>query len=164
MNCSSEFIHKLSNFSFLHDIGKLMIPHKLLYKKEKITYGEFERIKKHVIYGHKIIKIFNLDEFIGNIVLYHHENFDGTGYPMGLKGKNIPLEARIVALADMYDALRENRKYKKSYSHEQTLEIIQKEMNIKLDPKIVEIFFKHAEEFKNIYNNTIDAHEFIKNQ
>ena len=112
LNCSREFINEIFKYSCLHDIGKIKIENKILDKPGKLTIEEFEIIKKHPLFGIELISDLNLSKIVKNLILYHHEKWDGTGYPCSLCGNNIPLEARIVGLRDVYDALRENRCYK----------------------------------------------------
>jgi HD-GYP domain-containing protein (c-di-GMP phosphodiesterase class II) len=151
----SFFTNNIFYYSPLHDLGKLMIDKKILNKEGRLTEEEYEEMKKHTIYGAEILDDDDEFSFAKNIALYHHERFDGTGYPYGLAGEEIPIEARIVALADVYDSLRSKRTYKPALSHEEAYKIIV-EGDIKtqpthFDPDILEIFKKHHLKFKNIY-------------
>jgi len=121
--------------SILHDIGKLIIPKTILTKNSKLTYEEFEVIKTHAKLGGDVlkrannlfVKEFNKDSYLklaSDIAMYHHEKWDGTGYPEGLSREEIPKAARIVAIVDVYDALRSTRCYKDGFSHEKALDII----------------------------------------
>ncbi|WP_255294983.1 HD-GYP domain-containing protein [Bacillus sp. AFS041924] len=126
----------------LHDIGKIGIPEHILLKNEKLTDEEYNTIKQHPVIGYDIIKhiaIFN-ENGIFDIVLYHHERYDGKGYPEGLKGEQIPLTARIVAIADSYDAMISNRSYRKGMPVEECLKDIEKFKGIQFDPKIMDVF------------------------
>ncbi|MFQ9310079.1 MAG: HD domain-containing phosphohydrolase [Paraclostridium sordellii] len=152
MNCNKEFINEIVFFSSLHDIGKVGIPDKILKKSGKLTKEEMEIMREHVSIGFDIIKKNDLGKVANNIILYHHERYDGRGYLKGLKGEKIPLEARIVAIADVYDALRMERCYKKGYSHEKSISIILSEKGKHFDPEIVDIFIKINEEINYIYN------------
>jgi len=148
--------------SLLHDIGKLVIPKHILQKPGSLNYEEFEIIKTHAKLGGEILlkanedfkKEFGKDSYFkiaSDIAFYHHEKYDGTGYPSGLKGEEIPECARIVAIVDSYDALRSKRVYKNDFSHEKAMEIIKKEKNISFDPYFVELFIKLNKEFDNIF-------------
>ncbi|MEG0747186.1 MAG: HD domain-containing phosphohydrolase, partial [Cetobacterium sp.] len=92
-----------------------------------------------------------------NIVRYHHEKWDGTGYPLGLKGEEIPLEARIVSIVDVYDALRQNKSHREGISHKEALEIIKSQKGKSFDPKLVDAFVKNDKEFEKIYEENKEA-------
>jgi putative two-component system response regulator len=142
----------------LHDIGKIGISDSILLKPGKFTAEEFEVMKRHTILGKEaILKAESLmhqqETFLRypiEIVFSHHEKWDGSGYPLGLKGVAIPISARIVAIADVYDALVSERIYKKAYSHEQAVGIMAAESGKHFDPKIVEAFLKVEEKFHEI--------------
>ena len=124
----------------LHDLGKIGIPDDILHKNGKLTKEEYEIIKKHPHIGTEIMRPIH---FLGELIpaiLYHHERFDGLGYSAGLKGKEIPLGARIVAIADVYQALVSDRPYRKAYSKEEALGIIREGAGTQFDPAIVETF------------------------
>lgn len=140
LNLSSAVIKTLEQAAILHDLGKVGVPDDVLHKKEKLTNEEYEIIKKHPQTGAEIIRpIHFLGELIP-IILCHHERFDGLGYSAGLKGKEIPLGARIVAIADVYQALVSDRPYRKAYSEKEALEIIREGSGTQFDPEIVEAF------------------------
>lgn len=136
-------------FSSLHDIGKVFIPQEILNKPGPLTPEEWEEMKKHTIYAERVLSHPRFKVAL-NIAKYHHENYDGTGYPLGLKGEDIPLEARIVKIADVYDALVSNRPYKQAYSKEKALKIIFEgdgRVNPNhFDPKVLEAFKEIAKE------------------
>ncbi|MCE1248113.1 MAG: response regulator [Firmicutes bacterium] len=145
----------------LHDIGKIGIPDYILLKPGKLTHDEFEEIKKHTIYGSQAIQ--RTEKYLGtNTFLYlarevaefHHEKWDGTGYPHGLKGNEIPLSARIMAVADVYDALTSRRPYKDAIPHSETLRIITegdgRTMPGHFDPDLLSVFLETAPEFEKI--------------
>jgi putative two-component system response regulator len=141
----------------LHDIGKIAIPDSILNKPDKLTEEEFEIMKEHVNAGEKIIDKIMIrtheDNFWNNaktFIRYHHEHWDGTGYPHGFKGPEIPLLGRILALVDVYDALISERVYKKAFGHEKAVEIIKSESGKQFDPKIVEVFCKVHERFMDV--------------
>ncbi|HHY52710.1 MAG TPA: HD domain-containing protein, partial [Clostridiales bacterium] len=150
------------NASPLHDIGKGGIPDAILLKPGKPTPEEFEIMKTHVTVGHKTLASVQeqcaVNAFLQTgmeITLCHHEKWDGSGYPNGLKGEAIPLSARIMALADVYDALRSKRVYKDGFSHEESVEIIRRESGRHFDPHLVELFLQHHQEFCRIFEENI---------
>jgi len=133
----------------LHDLGKIAVTDLILNKPEKLTAEEFEIIKTHSVEGERIIdeiiKKSGDEIFLHNAKLfagYHHERWDGTGYPRGLKGTDIPLQGRIMAIADVYDALVSDRSYKKAYSHKRAVEIILENRGKQFDPNIVDVFIE----------------------
>lgn len=139
-NLSNEEIGKLELAGLLHDIGMIGIPEEILNKTEALTADEFEIIKKHVIKGVKILEdIKQLKEVI-EIIKYHHEKFDGSGYPYGLKGDDIPLLSKIISIADTYDSMISNRSYRESLSHEQAVEKIEEQSGRQFDPIVVQAF------------------------
>ena len=143
-------------FAPMHDLGKVGVPDSILLAPRKLTDEEFEIMKKHTIYGYNIVKKNKDMSLVSDIALYHHEKFDGSGYPYGLKGKEIPISARIVALADVYDALRSKRPYKEKWTHEETLEQIRKSSGSHFAPDIVDLFLKLNNQFATIYNEIVD--------
>jgi PAS domain S-box-containing protein len=152
-----EYIDDIYQSSILHDIGKVGIPDAVLLKPDKLTAEEFAIIKRHTLLGGDAIKAIEYQiegiSFLkmGKEIAYgHHEKWDGSGYPAGLKGENIPLAARIVALADVYDALTTERFYKRAFSHEKTRQIIIDLKSTHFDPQIVEIFLQLEEDFNRI--------------
>lgn len=126
----------------LHDIGKIGIPDEILMKPGRFLPEEFERMKTHTTIGASILEgsSFAILKLAQVIAVAHHEKWDGTGYPEGLKGEAIPLEARIVALADFYDALTHERPYKKAWGPEETIEEIKRQRGLHFDPHIVDVF------------------------
>jgi putative two-component system response regulator len=146
----------ISKAAALHDIGKISIPDSILLKPGKLTPEEFEIIKTHSVKGAKLIdgmKGINSQSYVKacrDIALYHHERWDGKGYPEGLSGNNIPLAARAMSVVDVYDALTTKRVYKPAFSHEESLEIISKGAGTQFDPVITEIFVQKGDVFKNI--------------
>lgn len=142
----------------LHDIGKVGIPDSILLKKGKLSEDEFEMMKLHTVYAveaftnvGKTISENNIYKVAKEIAGYHHEKWDGTGYPYGLKGEEIPLCARMMALADVYDALVNKRIYKEAFSHERAKSIIINDSGAHFDPIIVEAFLECEEDFVEIY-------------
>ncbi|MBC7331508.1 MAG: HD-GYP domain-containing protein [Synergistetes bacterium] len=120
--------------ALFHDIGKIGIPNEILNKKGKLTPEEFEAIKKHPLIGYTILSDINGVEEIAEIVKYHHERLDGSGYPEGLKGEEIPFGARLIAVADVFDALISDRPYRSAFSPEEAIEIME---GMPLDQRLV---------------------------
>ena len=158
LELDKKFIEHIFYASPMHDIGKVGVPDNILLKQGKLTNEEWEIMKKHTIYGYNVLKnskseILNM---AADIALYHHEKWDGSGYPYGKKGEEIPLSARIMALADIYDALRSDRPYKRGFSHDETIKIILKgDGRTKpehFDPKVLSVFEKYHLEFKKIFD------------
>ena len=133
---------ELFNAAPLHDVGKMGIPDAVLQKPGKLTPDEWEVMKSHVLIGAEIIgdDDSSLLKLANRVALYHHEKWDGTGYPHGLAGEAIPLEARIVALADVFDALTSKRPYKEPWTIEDTTNYILNESNKQFDPELVKAF------------------------
>lgn len=146
---------EIKTFASLHDVGKIGVPKEILAKPGKLTKEEFDEMKLHTIKGGEIIKnlsgIPSKPDLALNITLHHHEKWDGSGYPACLKGEEIPIEARIVALADVYDALRMPRVYKRGLSHEESCNIIIAGAGKHFDPQLVDLFKKNHMEFNVIY-------------
>jgi len=141
--------------SQLHDVGKISIKDDILMKQGKLTDEEFEEMKKHTVYGVEIIRKIEESTTENEFLHYaeilagsHHEKWNGKGYPYGLKGEEIPLMARLMAIVDVYDALTDERPYKKAFSHEKSVNIIRQEKGAYFDPLIAEVFLLHEKEFK----------------
>ncbi|MBT2659215.1 HD-GYP domain-containing protein [Bacillus sp. ISL-18] len=148
MNLSSDFCSAIRIGGLLHDIGKIGIPEYILNKPDKLTDDEYSILKCHPIIGYEMIK--HISTFKNNgvldIILYHHERYDGTGYPTGLKGNKIPLGARIVAVVDAFDAMSSRRVYRNELDIEHILKEILNNKGTQFDPEIVDIFlslFEH---------------------
>jgi PAS domain S-box-containing protein len=146
---SSDEIEMLELASPMHDIGKVAIPDSILNKPGTLTTEEMEMIRTHTIEGYKLLSVSDrpLLKVAATIALEHHERWDGSGYPKGLKGEAISLYARITALADVFDALSFDRCYKKAWSDERIFDLIRKERGRQFDPRLVDIFFAHINEF-----------------
>jgi putative two-component system response regulator len=150
-------IELLSKTSPLHDIGKVGVPDRILLKPGKLNPDEWIVMKKHAEYGHDALlraerELGSTDylQLAREIAYTHHEHWDGTGYPRGLKGEDIPVSGRLMALADVYDALINKRVYKQAYSHEKAVEIVRQSAGTHLDPDIVEAFIKLQGKFYDI--------------
>ena len=145
---SEKTVQELVRTAPLHDIGKVGIPDSILLKPARLTEEEYAIMKQHVLYGAKALEYQSSSSeeaiaFIGTaklIILHHHERYDGTGYPQGLSGDDIPLPGRLMAIIDVYDALTSDRVYKKAITHEQALEIIRQERGRHFDPVITDVF------------------------
>ncbi len=149
--------------SQLHDVGKMSIPDSILLKPGKLTKEEFEKMKDHTLIGEEAIKfaVSNMNEnrFLEIAAIFagcHHEKWDGTGYPRNLKEKEIPIEGRLMAIVDVYDALISERPYKEPFSHEKAVGIIIKDKGTHFDPLLVDVFSKISDVFKKISESYAD--------
>jgi putative two-component system response regulator len=155
---TERFIRDLVQCSVLHDIGKVAIPDSILFNPRKFGTEEFEIMKQHTLYGGKALEEASLE--IGgedgyltlgkDVAYFHHEHWDGTGYPFGLREGQIPLAARIVAVADVYDALTTERRYKNAFSHKEAVGLIVESRGRQFDPGIVDAFVEVEDEFRRI--------------
>ncbi|MCW9013560.1 MAG: HD domain-containing protein [Gammaproteobacteria bacterium] len=154
-----QFVEHVFLFSPLHDLGKLGIPDRVLLKQGKLDEDEFELMKTHAVKGREMIdsllKNYGLDgvgyvDMLRNIAMHHHEAFDGSGYPDGLVADNIPIEARIVAVADVFDALTSKRPYKEAWSNDQAFAAMRDMENTRLDARCVEILIEFRDEVEQI--------------
>jgi len=150
-------VEKIVSSARMHDLGKISISDIIVNKPDKLTDKEYELIKTHTIEGEmiidEIISKTGEDEFLNSARLFagcHHERWDGKGYPRGLKGDKIPLQGRIMAIVDVYDALVSERPYKKAFSDEEAVQIIMDNAGIHYDPKIAEVFFTVKDQFKTV--------------
>jgi HD-GYP domain-containing protein (c-di-GMP phosphodiesterase class II) len=146
----------------LHDVGKMSVDAAVLKKKGQLDDDEREEMNRHTVYGHQILADSPRLKMGADIALYHHEMWNGCGYPNRIAGDNIPLAARIVQLADIYDALRSERPYKPPFSHAKTVSIITKgddriEPKDHFDPMIIDLFRRQHKEFDRIWNRLKDA-------
>lgn len=159
-NLSLEYVSKIIEYSVLHDIGKSGIPESILYKTGPLTVYEKKIVKMHPLMGVDVLnklsnemnnKVFDDKKIAENIIKYHHENWDGTGYPMGLKGEEIPFEARVISIVDVYDALVSDRAYKKAWTKEEALSYLKEQKGIKFDPNLVEVFIEKVIQQDSIF-------------
>ncbi len=150
-----ESIDKIGNFAPLHDIGKIFIPTELLTKTGKLTEEEWNLLKTHTTQASKILGGDEKFAVAYNIAKYHHERWDGSGYPYNLKEEEIPVEARIVSIVDVYDALRSNRPYKRAYTHKEALDVILygdgRTEPWHFDPVILNLFRDYNEKIEEIW-------------
>jgi response regulator RpfG family c-di-GMP phosphodiesterase len=152
-----DYIEDLCLSSVLHDVGKVGIEDAILMKPGKLTPEEFERIKQHAALGGDALRAMDKEitfqSFLTigkEIASFHHERWDGAGYPTGRRSDQIPLSARIVALPDVYDALTSKRSYKDPISHEEAMKIIASERGTHFDPDVVDVFLAEQETFQRI--------------
>jgi putative two-component system response regulator len=145
--------------SQLHDVGKIAVKDEILKKKGKLTEEEFAEIKKHPLCGEEIIEKIKQNtsehEFLEHARIFaatHHEKWDGNGYPRGLQGLEIPLQGRLMAIADVYDALVSDRPYKRAFSHEESVKIISDSKGTHFDPDLVDMFLRMSYKFNEITN------------
>jgi putative nucleotidyltransferase with HDIG domain len=139
-----QIIH-IRRGAILHDIGKMSIPDSILFKDGPLDLQEWEIMRQHTAIAVDLLRPIQYLAPAMDIPQYHHEKWDGSGYPNGLKGEQIPLAARLFAVVDVYDALTSNRSYRKAWSHAKTMEYIRAEAGKHFDPKVVEIFAKMLE-------------------
>jgi PAS domain S-box-containing protein len=154
---TEQFIDDLVQSSLLHDIGKVWLPDSILFKPDQFNREEYEIMKRHCAYGAQALEQAadetEHDSFLSmgrDIAHYHHERWDGTGYPSGLSGEEIPLAARVVAITDVYDALTTKRRYKGAYTHEEACSVIIGDRARHFDPDLVDTFIEVEQEFRKI--------------
>ena len=159
---TEEFMEDVVNMAPLHDVGKIQVPDAILNKPGKLTDEEFEKMKTHTTAGGEIIA--SAMDMVAkddsgylkearNLACYHHEKWNGAGYPCGLKGEDIPLSARIMAVADVFDALVSKRSYKDGFPFEKAMDIIQAGKGSHFDPQIVDAFVAASEEVRTVMNS-----------
>ena len=150
----SEMLEEIELAAPMHDVGKIGIKDSILFKNGKLTNEEFDEMKKHTIIGADILKDPDspILECARQIALYHHEKWNGRGYPHGLKGEEIPIQARIVAISDTFDALTSKRPYKTPYPIDVSCSIIEKGRGEDFDPALVDIFLGNIDKFVTIKN------------
>jgi putative nucleotidyltransferase with HDIG domain len=146
LGCTEEEIVQMRRGSILHDIGKMAIPDEILRKKGKLTAQEREIICQHPKIAYQLLSPIPFLKDAMKIPYYHHEKWDGTGYPLGLKGKDIPLAARIFAIADVWDAIQSDRPYNKAWPKKKAIEYIKAQAGQHFDPEIVQVFLKLIEQ------------------
>ena len=164
---ADDFVDNIVRSSVLHDIGKVAIPDNILFSPDKFELDEYEIMKQHTVYGGKALEEAALEvggeeNYLSmgrDVAYYHHEHWDGNGYPFGLKGEEIPLAARIVALADVYDALTTQRRYRKAVAHEQAIQAIVSGRDKQFDPEIVDALLEIEAEFGRMHEQLSAAHK-----
>ena len=140
MELEDEVLKELEITGLMHDIGKIAINNNILNKPGKLTEMEYEEIRRHPEISYHILKSADVYTRLAEYVLSHHERWDGNGYPRGLSGEDIPLVARIITVADAYEAMTANRPYKKPLSHEQAVEELKRCSGTQFDPEIVDAY------------------------
>ncbi|MFB5192409.1 HD-GYP domain-containing protein [Alicyclobacillus fastidiosus] len=135
--------------ALIHDIGKIAIPEPILNKPGKLTDEEYDVMKQHPERGEWALKSSDYGQVVKDGVGSHHERWDGRGYPRRLKGTDIPLQARIIAVPDVWDALTSERSYRPGISYEESLQIMQQGRGTQFDPKVLDIFFELIREVEN---------------
>jgi putative two-component system response regulator len=144
---SDEQIMHLRRGALLHDMGKIGVPDSILHKPATLTQDEWAIMRKHPQFGYEMLSSIEYLHPALDIPYAHHEKWDGTGYPRGLKGEEIPLSARLFAIADVWDALTSDRPYRSAWSEEEALAYIKEQSGKHFDPQVVELFFKTIKEF-----------------
>src|SRR6266550_2764317 len=148
LGCDDAAIEALKAGALLHDIGKIAVPDYILNKPGKLTAPEFEQMKMHTIVGAQILGRVDFNYPVVPIVRHHHERWDGCGYPDGLKGEEIPLTARILTVVDCFDALREDRQYRRGLTRSEAIDFLMKNSGSQYDPRVIGIFITHLPEFE----------------
>ena len=160
LGMDKKYVEQMQFFAQMHDVGKIAIPQSILRKPGQLNTYEIDIMKTHSFMGARIIGDSPQLNMAADIAISHHEKYDGTGYPYGLKGEEIPLCGRIVTLGDIYDALRSKRSYKGAFTHEDVYKIITKGdgrvMPYHFDPGVLNVFEKHHLDFKDIYKKLSD--------
>ncbi len=161
MGLTAEFANTLLLAAPMHDVGKLGIPDTILLKPGRLTIEEFEVMKRHPLIGHDILKDSSSEvlRLGARIALSHHEKFDGTGYPHGSIGDAIPLEGRIVAVADVFDALTSSRPYKPTWPFSRAIALLREGRGSHFDARCVDAFLSGWDEVLGIHARFVDAHE-----
>jgi putative two-component system response regulator len=151
-------LESIAKGALLHDIGKIGVPDDILLKPEKLTDDEMEIMRKHPIYGYNLLKKFRFLEQAAEIVLSHHENFNGTGYPNRISGKEIPLGARMFSVVDTFDAMTSSRSYRQAISYEEAIDLIAQSSSSQFDPDVIDVFIQVPKD------DWIRARDLIENE
>ena len=145
---SSIRLNDLKLLAQFHDIGKIGIPDQILFKPGPLTDDEWRQMRRHPEIGHRIARHIPDLSAIATLILHHHERWDGKGYPLGLSGEDIPVESRVLAIIDAYDAMTNNRPYREALPQEQALAEIKKNRGLMFDPQLTDQFLKLVEPTK----------------
>ena len=135
-------LKKLTTLSSLHDVGKVVISEKILRKDQELTDEEWREMKKHPEYGYRVVKAMKNHSHVADEILSHHERWDGTGYPKGLKGEEIPLLSRIISIVDSYDVMTHKRDYNEPMNKEEAIKEIKQCSGTQFDPNLTEKFIQ----------------------
>ena len=157
-----KFIWEISHYVPIHDIGNIGVNNDLFTKTGELTEEEREELKRHVLIGTDLVEKMKFGLIAKNIVEFHHERWDGKGYYKGLQGEEIPIEARIVNIADTYDVLRMKRPYKHAFTHREALYEILDERGKQFDPRLVDIFVNYNKIFESCYDVSVELIEKLK--
>jgi diguanylate cyclase (GGDEF)-like protein len=163
LNVSAEELEALKAGALLHDVGNLAVPEYILNKPGRLSPAEFEKMKVHATVGGDIVSRVGFPYPVEDVVRFHHERWDGTGYPRGLKGESIPLVARIISAVDFYDSTRCDRPYRAGMTREQSLALLRSKAGKSFDPVVVEMFVKHVDEFDALISHT-DLNEQVRTE
>jgi HD-GYP domain-containing protein (c-di-GMP phosphodiesterase class II) len=147
MEVSDHELKNVQRGAVLHDIGNMVVPESILHSKGNLTVEEWVTIHMHPYNAYEMLEQIDVLRPALDIPYFHHEKWDGTGYPRGLIGDQIPLAARIFAVADVYDALISDRPYRKAWSKEEAVQYLQDESGKHFDPKVVKVFMDHWQKF-----------------
>ncbi len=158
LDFNEDEITRIELASSIHDVGKLVVPDSILNKPGKLDVEEFEIIKKHTTTGFHLFEALDTSflEIIKNIIRHHHEWWNGNGYPDNLTGERIPIEARLVAIVDVFDALTSERPYKKAWPLEKAVDYIEKQSSIQFDPRLVDVFMDSLDEIVEVLKEYAD--------
>ena len=159
LNLPEEMKIELRTAGLFHDIGKILIPDHILKKPGRLTDDEYLCMRQHVVLSHEILIMHYTSETMKQAVICHHERFDGRGYPLGLKGREIPLAGRIMAIADAYSAMTLDRSYRKSKTYEEGLAEIRRCAGTQFDPELAELFCGEIEKKRHLLSRSLD-HSF----
>ena len=141
---SEEKVNEIHIAGMLHDVGKIGVADDILHKPSRLTKDEYEEVKKHPAIGSWILNTLELSDTTMDAINYHHERYDGKGYPLGLKGNELSLESQIIALSDAYDAMTSDRPYRKAMSHEEAINEIKKCADTQFNPELVKVIEKEG--------------------
>jgi putative two-component system response regulator len=153
MGVGLEMCEKIRLYAPLHDVGKVGVKHEILKKEGVLTRVEFEEMKKHTVFGYELLSAARADDVARNIALSHHERIDGSGYPHGLHGTAIPLEARVVAVADVFDALTTQRRYKDAMDPDEAHKMISLELGTRFDPQVLGAFTRRFQDIISVFQS-----------
>jgi putative nucleotidyltransferase with HDIG domain len=156
LRLTPEHLRAIAQGTLLHDVGKILIPDSILNKPGRLTKDEREIIERHPLYGYDMCNDFGFMKEEMGIIRSHHEKWDGSGYPDQLAGENIPFLARVVAVADVYDALTSNRSYRKAWTHEEAMKFIEEQKGTHFDPRCVEAWKHLCEHDPSVYSYPLE--------